>query len=214
MPDCFPRFGLVVVFSGPSGAGKTTVYRQLLEQRTDLAFSVSCTTRPPRPGEVDGTDYHFVDRQAFLERVDRGEFLEWAEVHGNLYGTPRPEIERRIAAGLSVILDIDVQGARQVRQRVRGGDLEARTLFIFTAPSRLAVIEERLRRRATDAEATIARRLANTRREMQAWREYDYLVVNDGVDEAVADLAAIIDGARQRIGQLAVDPWPELEISP
>ncbi|MDT8389203.1 MAG: guanylate kinase [Lentisphaeria bacterium] len=201
------RLGLVIVLSGPSGAGKTTVYRQLLEQRADVEFSVSCTTRPPRTGETDGRDYHFISREDFLLRRDQAAFLEHAEVHANYYGTLREEVERRIAAGVSVLLDVDVQGARAIRKAVADTPLAAHTIFIFTAPPSVDLLEFRLRKRDTDSEAVIQTRLSNAREELTAWREYDYFLVNDGVKEAVRDFSAIIDGALQKTSQWLSTPW-------
>ena len=201
------KLGLVIVLSGPSGSGKTTVYRQVLDRRKDVEFSVSCTTRSPRPGETHGRDYHFISREDFLTRRDQGLFLESAEVHANYYGTLREEVERRVAAGVSVLLDVDVQGARSIRQAVAGTPLAAHTIFIFTAPPSVDLLEFRLRKRGTDSEAVIQTRLTNAREELTAWREYDYFLVNDGVDAAVRDLTTIIDGALQKTTQWKSTPW-------
>lgn len=202
-----PDYGVVVVFSGPSGAGKTTVYKRVLAARKDLDFSVSCTTRLPRQGEVDGEDYFFLCRQEFVSRRDRGDFLESAEVHGNFYGTLRSEVEGRVNNGLSVLLDIDVQGARLIRQGIAGTDLAKHTVFVFTAPPDAATLEKRLRSRGTDDEACIAKRLADSREELAAWTEYDYLLINDTVDQAVADFTAIIEAALKRPVQWQNAPW-------
>lgn len=206
-----PRYGIVLVLSGPSGSGKTTVYRQVLEERRDLEFSVSCTTRPPRPGEENGKDYWFVSRDVFLARQQQNLFLESARVHTNYYGTPRDEVESRIGRGVSVLLDVDVQGARMIRTAVAGTALEAHTVFVFTAPPSVDLLEHRLRKRGTDTETVIQTRLANARQELAAWKEYDYFLVNDGIPEAVRDLHAIIGGALQRTCQWQETPWTEAE---
>lgn len=197
------------MLSGPSGSGKTTVYRQVLQQRHDLEFSVSCTTRLPRTGEMQGRDYHFISRDDFLVRREQALFLESAEVHKNYYGTLRKEVEQRIAAGVSVLLDIDVQGARAIRQAVAGTPLQNHTIFVFTAPPSVDLLEFRLRKRGTDSDAVIQTRLTNARQELTAWREYDYFLVNDGVEKAVEDFHAIIDGALQQTSQWTTTPWKD-----
>ncbi len=184
--------GLALIVSGCSGTGKTTVIRRLLELLPDLHFSVSCTTRAPRPGEADGVDYHFVGRDEFLAMVGRGEFLEHAEVHGNFYGTPRREVEAFVFSGRNVLLDIDVQGARQVRRNIAGTRLADICVSVFVGPPSFAEAERRLRKRGTDSAEVIARRLANARGELAAWQEYDHLVINDEVDAAARRLLDIL----------------------
>jgi guanylate kinase len=175
------------ILSGPSGSGKSTVLRlALLDTGLRLRLSVSATTRRPRPGERDGVQYHFWTRQRFEEAVHQGIFLEHAEVFGNLYGTPRSEVEPYRAAGTGVILDIDVQGAAQVRQQYP----EVVTIFLQT--SSLATYEQRLRERHTETEAAIQRRLQGARRELQHSGEYQYQVINDDLDAAVTELKAIV----------------------
>ena len=186
LPD---RDFLLLILSSPSGAGKTTLTRKLLNEHPELRFSVSHTTRAPRPNEVDGRDYHFVDRAKFQALVAQGAFLEWAEVHGNCYGTLRREVDPYRAQGIGVILDIDVQGAEQVR-RVCPDNVS----IFLRAPS-MDVYEQRLRGRHTEDEAAIARRLANARRELERVGEYDYVVVNDDLAVAVATVCDLI--ARQ-----------------
>jgi guanylate kinase len=188
--------GVLIVLSGPSGVGKTTVYRRFMEIRPSVRFSVSCTTRQPRTGEADGTDYHFLDRSDFQRRVGAGEFLEHAEVHGNLYGTLRSEVEDHLFEGQDVLLDIDVQGARLVRESARGTGLERELVFVFIGPPSLPTIEQRLRSRATDSDEVIERRLENAKHELAAWQEYEYLIINDEVEQAAAQLVAIRDAAR------------------
>jgi guanylate kinase len=190
------RRGVLLVLSGPSGVGKTTVYRQFLAQCPDVRFSVSCTTRQPRAGEVDGKDYHFLSREDFERRVGDGEFLEHAEVHGNLYGTLRSEVANDLATGGDVLLDIDVQGARLVRASTAETPLADSLVTVFVGPPSLPVIEQRLRSRASDSEETIQRRLRNAEGELAAWREYDYLIINDVIDVAAAELVAIRQAAR------------------
>ena len=201
--------GLLLVVSGPSGAGKSTVIGQVRRQHPEIAFSVSCTTRAPRPGEVDGRDYHFLSQAEFQRRIEAGEFLEHARVHGNGYGTLRHEVESRIRDGGIVLLDIDVQGQRLVRQAILGTPLEAAAVFVFFAPPSFAELERRLRLRRTDSETDICRRLDNARAEMEAWREYDFIVVNDAVETAAATLAAIVTAARSRTPLMPTAPFDD-----
>jgi guanylate kinase len=183
--------GTLFVISAPSGAGKSTILKKVLTAVPSLAFSVSHTTRKPRPGENNGREYHFVDRPTF-EKMRAGDaFLEWAEVHGNLYGTSRTAIEAQQAKGIDVFLDIDVQGARQLR----GGGHQG-AVFLFIAPPSWQELERRLRGRGTDSEETVQLRLNNARREMEDAHNYDYLVLNDRLDEAVDVLHAVIVAER------------------
>jgi guanylate kinase len=185
--------GPLIILSGPSGSGKSTVIgRVLKESGRPLRLSVSATTRPPRPGEEDGVHYHFWTREHFREGVEAGAFVEWAEVHGNCYGTPRREVDDYRARGFGVILDIDVQGAAQVRRRYP----EAVSLFLRT--SRWEEYERRLRRRHTEDNAAIARRLATARRELERVGEFDHVVVNDDLDTAVARVCDLIARAFER----------------
>jgi guanylate kinase len=187
--------GVPVVVSGPSGAGKSTVCRELLAREPEMHFSVSCTTRPARPGETDGAAYYFLSRAQFEARLAADGFLEHAEVHGNYYGTPRSEVTAPISAGRDVLLDVDVQGARSLRHNLDAA-VSGAPVFIFIAPPSLVVLEQRLRGRGTESEETIQRRLANARVEVTAWREYDFLVINDDVAAAVTRLQAILTAAR------------------
>ena len=183
----------VIVVSAPSGAGKTTVLARVLRDLGGIRFSVSHTTRAPRAAERDGVEYHFVSRAAFERLRDEGGLLEWAEVHGNLYGTGVAEIERASAAGVDILLDLDVQGAAQVRQRLP----EAVTVFIL--PPSYEVLEHRLRGRGQDDEATIRRRLAAAGREIDAFEKYDYAIVNEDLDASVEELKSIVRAARCRV---------------
>jgi len=185
--------GNLFVLSAPSGAGKTTVLKRVMAELSGVAFSVSHTTRSPRTGEHDGVDYHFISRDRFLTMRQKGIFIESAEVHDNLYGTSRLAVEEQIGAGYDIILDIDVQGARIIK-----GSTVIRATYIFLAPPSLHELERRLRSRSTDDEKTIATRLSNARKEMAAAREYDYLIVNDTVDDAVTLLQAVIYAERAR----------------
>ena len=206
MPRVISRRGTLFVVSAPSGAGKTTLCREIRLRLPDLAYSVSVTTRAPRPGEVDGTDFRFVREAEFRAMLARDEFAEWATVHGNLYGTRARSLEDALALGRDVLLDIDTQGAAQLRARYP----EAVLLFIV-APSMME-LAQRLRERRSDAESEIARRLARAREEVKLWRSYDYLVVNRDLKEAADHLTAIITAERCRTARLALD-IPDLEVS-
>jgi guanylate kinase len=183
----------VIVVSAPSGAGKTTVLARVLRDLGGIRFSVSHTTRPPRGAERDGVEYHFVDRAAFERLRDEGRLLEWAQVHGNLYGTGVEEIERASAAGVDILLDLDVQGAAQVRQRIP----DAVTVFVL--PPSYEVLEGRLRGRGQDDEASIRRRLAAAGSEIDAFERYDYAIVNDDIEACVEELKSIVRAARCRV---------------
>jgi guanylate kinase len=183
----------VVVVSAPSGAGKTTILARVLRDLGGIRFSVSHTTRAPRGAERDGVEYHFVDRAAFERLRDEGDLLEWAEVHGNLYGTGVAEIERASAARIDILLDLDVQGAAQVRRRI------PEAVMVFILPPSYEVLEHRLRGRGQDDEATIGRRLAAAGREIDAFEQYDYAIVNDDLDACVEELKSIVRAARCRV---------------
>ena len=178
--------GVLIVLSGPSGAGKSTVIRQLMKRRSDIRFSVSATTRPPRPGERDGVDYYFITREAFDDLIAQDALLEHAEYVGNCYGTPAAPVERDLAAGYNVLLDIEVQGAAQVMAK------RPDTVSVFFCPPSLAELERRLRGRGTDSEEKIVDRLKTARQEYKLMDRYAYIVVNDDADTAAAELDAII----------------------
>ncbi len=189
--------GKLLVISGPSGAGKSTVVFKAIEGRTDICFSTSVTTRSPRPGEVDGREYFFVDFERFREMVEKDELLEHAEYVANRYGTPRSYVEKRLSEGMNVLLDIEVQGARQVRRRM------PEAVLIFIAPPSMEELERRLRGRATDTESAIEGRLIRARQEYQEADFYDYLIVNDDLEKAAAKLSAIIEAEHCRFSDWA-----------
>lgn len=183
----------LLVLSSPSGGGKSTIARHLLEAREDVTYSVSATTRPIREGETDGRDYHFLDREEFARRQAAGEFAEWAEYGGHLYGTLRAEVERGLASGRHVVLDIEVAGARQVRARYPD------SVHVFVLPPSAPELAARLRKRNTEDAAVVARRLAIAAEELLAAGEYEYVVVNDDVVDAVGEVAAILDVEARRV---------------
>jgi len=178
------------ILSGPSGVGKTTIVRALLQGIEGLEFSISCTTRPRRPGEREGRDYYFISEEEFAALVKEGKFLEYAEVYGHRYGTPRWEIERRLERGRSVLLDIDTQGAQQVRRRGRRLGLPLRLIFILP-PSR-EELRRRIERRGSEPPRELERRLQAAWREVEAGSWFDYLVVNRDLEEAIAQVARLI----------------------
>jgi guanylate kinase len=195
-----------IILSAPSGGGKTTIAHRLLAKRDDVGYSVSCTTRAPRPREVDGRDYHFLTRDEFLRRRAAADFAESAEVHGNLYGTLRSEIDRVLGRGQHVIMDIDVQGARQIREAF------PTSVTVFVLPPSGEVLLERLRKRKTESPQQLVSRLNSALQELRAVEEYEYVVVNDDLDHAVQRVGAIVDaevvsrervsGLRQQVEQL------------
>jgi guanylate kinase len=199
------RRGTLVVVSAPSGAGKTTLCHEVRTLVPDLYYSVSYTTRGPRLGETNGTDFYFITDGAFTAMRARDEFAEWAEVHGHLYGTPAKALEGALGRGLDVLLDIDTHGARQLRQRYP----EAVSIFIM-APS-MAELEARLRERNSNSPGDIARRLSRAKEEIAAWRQYDYLIINRDVKEAVDQLATIIQAERCRTSRLTLR-FPDMEV--
>ena len=186
------RQPLIVVVSAPSGAGKTTLCQEAARRVPRLVHSVSYTTRAPRPDEQDERDYHFVDEATFRKMIEAGDFAEWAAVHGRLYGTSRLLLEKQFAEGLDVILDIDTQGAVILRRVYPGA------AFVFVVPPTFALLETRLRQRRSDSQQEIRQRLARAREELQHYREYRYIVVNDIFDDAVKQLCSIITAERSR----------------
>ncbi len=187
------RRGLLFVLSSPSGAGKTTLSRQLLEREPDMVMSVSVTTRKPRPGETDGKDYHFISRAQFDEMVKNGELLEYAEVFGNGYGTPIKPVQDWLADGKDVLFDIDWQGTQQIHARMTD-DL----VRVFILPPSAEELRERLVRRAQDTAAVVAKRMAEASNEISHWAEYDYVLINDDLDQCDRSISAILDAERLR----------------
>ena len=185
------RRGLMLVLSSPSGAGKTTISRRLLERDVNLQMSVSVTTRPMRPGEVGGIDYYFIDAATFRQRVEERELLEYATVFGHCYGTPRGPVEQALGAGRDVLFDIDWQGTQQLRQNARD-DL----VSVFVLPPSTKELERRLKTRAQDSDAEVARRMAKAADEMSHWAEYDYIIVNHDIEASVRQVEAILIAER------------------
>lgn len=187
------RRGLMFVMSSPSGAGKTTLTRLLVQKEDNIELSISVTTRPRRPTEVDGVHYHFMTRPQFEKMRDNGELLEWAEVHGNYYGTPAKPVEKALARGRDVLFDIDYQGTRQLYKRAASD-----VVSIFILPPSIAEMKKRIRRRATEDEATLKKRLATAKHEVPRWVEYDYVIINDDLDQAFADIHSILQAERMK----------------
>jgi len=197
------RRGLMLVLSSPSGAGKSTISRALLEKHPDLTMSVSATTRPMRPGEVDGKDYYFIDTAKFEQMVADGEFLEHAKVFDNYYGTPRGPVNDALKSGKDVLFDVDWQGTQQLRQNARD-DL----VSIFILPPSVDELERRLYARAQDPEDVVKRRMAKATSEMSHWAEYDYIVVNEAIPESVAEAEAILAAERlKRERRVGLAEW-------
>ena len=191
--DKLQRRGLMFILSSPSGAGKTTIARRLLESVPGIGMSVSVTTRPMRPGEEDGRDYHFTDRATFDKMVEDGEFLEWAEVFGNCYGTPKAQIKAGLKAGQDFLFDIDWQGTQQLYQR-----MEVDVVRVFLLPPSIAELEHRLRSRGTDSEDVIQGRMSRAKSEISHWDGYDYVVVNDDIDTCYDKVLGILEAERLR----------------
>jgi|SRR5262245_37240472 len=198
------RRGIVFILAAPSGAGKTTIWRGALKAITGLQFSVSLTTREPRGGEVDGFDYHFVSEEEFKAKLERGELAEFDHHFGASYGTPRGPLERAVAHGTDILLDIDIEGARQIRKRYPDD-----AVAIFVLPPSFADLEERLRGRRSDSEEAIQRRLKRAMEEASEYPKYDYLIVNHKVDQSIRELHTIVDAERLRTSRLTrgIAPW-------
>ena len=182
--------GQLFIVSAPSGAGKTTLVRLLLEKDAAISLSISTTTRAPRPGEQDGREYHFVSVPRFVERRDRGEFLEWAEVHGNYYGTSQRWIEEQLQAGRDVLVEIDWQGAQQVRE------VFPEAIGVFILPPSMDILKQRLAGRGTDSAEVIARRIAAAQAEIRHVDEFDYVIINDDLQKALAELVSVVGASR------------------
>ena len=195
--DAPDRTGMILILSGPSGSGKSTIYKAAIGDLGGIEFSVSCTTRQPRPGEVDGRDYYFITREKFDALVAENAFAEHAEVHGNCYGTLKSELLDRVRRGIDVLLDIDVQGAAQLRALCADSSEFCEACeFIFIMPPSFEELERRLRGRATETEESILRRLANAKGEMAHASEYDHIIVNDDLARAAAEFTALVRGLR------------------
>ena len=192
--DAATRRGLLLILSSPSGAGKTTLTRMLMAEDSSLQFSVSATTRPPRPGEQDGREYYFRSRAAFQAMVAAGEMLEHAEVFGNFYGSPRAPVQQALEAGRDTVFDIDWQGGQQIRNSALGHDV----VSVFVLPPSIAELESRLRNRGQDTEQVIAGRMQKSRDEISHWAEYDYVIINRDIDMAFNVLSTILQAERSR----------------
>jgi guanylate kinase len=196
-----PRRGLMMMVVAPSGVGKTSLTRRLVSDHPDLHLSISATTRPPRPGEHEGRDYHFVGREAFDEMVDEGAFLEWAEVYEHRYGSPRAPIMAALDRGESILFDIDFQGAMKIR-----AEAPEDSVLVYVLPPSLAEMSRRLHARSQDSEETIRKRIARAKGEVALWESFDYVVLNDDFDRAYSELAHIYHAERLRRGR---NPWVE-----
>lgn len=199
LSDRRPRRGLLLVVSSPSGVGKTSLSRRLVSDHADMELSTSWTTRGPRPGEQDGREYVFVDRERFDLNVAAGGFLEWAEVHGNRYGTPSAPVMEAVDRGHDVLFDIDWQGARSIAQKAPND-----TVRVYILPPSMAEMSRRIRTRAADSDEVIERRLSQAKDELVHWDEYDYVIVNDDFDRAYAELAHVYHAERARRTR---QPW-------
>jgi len=199
------RRGIMLVLSSPSGAGKTTLSRNLLETEENVSLSISVTTRARRGSEIEGVHYHFVSRRRFESMRDSGDLLEWAEVHGNCYGTPREPVEIALAAGKDVLFDIDWQGTRQLLDRMRDD-----VVTVFVLPPSADELKARLERRAEDSRTIISQRLRNAIEEISHWREYDYILVNRDLDKSFARLRAILTAERlKRVKMIDLEPFAD-----
>lgn len=195
--------GRLFIVSAPSGSGKTTLCKKLVSILPDLDFSISYTTRLPRPGEINEVDYFFVSREKFVSMIEKGEFIEWAEVYDELYGTSKEFLDRLVNAGKDVILDIDVQGAMQIKNKIKGG------IFIFVLPPSLDILIERLKKRSTESPDIIEKRVNRAISEIQNYVEYDYVIINDIFEEALAELKSIV--ICQRVKTEMINPkWVEI----
>jgi guanylate kinase len=197
---------LLVLLSAPSGGGKTTLCQHLLAARSDMTRAVTCTTREPRVGEKDGVDYHFLDAGSFLKQVQAGNFLEHATVFGNSYGTRKSEVLNKLRQGKDVLLSIDVQGAATIRARAEEeGELKRSLITVFLTPPSITILEQRLKKRGTDSLATIQKRLSVARQEISQWKNFDYLIISDTIQEDLRRMQSIIEAEKMRSAR-AVPP--------
>ena len=200
------KLGSAIIISGPSGVGKSTVCNRVREMFPDLQFSISCTTRKPRPGEIDGVHYYYLSKEEFEKRIANGDLIEYARVFDNIYGTLASEVIERVTAGQDVFLDIDVQGAIQIQEAAEKNELLKKVCeFIILAPPSFEILENRLRSRASDSAEQIEMRLAKAKHELSFFRKYNYLVVNDDLETAAGNVAAIIRSAGLRTDRLEED---------
>src|SRR5215475_11003085 len=198
LPNTSP---LLVLISAPSGGGKTTLCQQLLATQRQMTRAVTCTTRPPREGEHDGVDYYFLDAASFLKRVQAGNFLEHATVYGNSYGTLKSEVLGKLRQGKDVLLNVDVQGAATIRERAEEDpELKRSLVTVFLTPPSLSVLEARLRKRGTDTEAAIQKRLGVARQEIAQWKNFDYLLISTSIKEDLRKILAIVEAEQMRSG--------------
>lgn len=198
-----PRYGIILIVSGPSGTGKSTICKKLIQQEKQLSFSVSCTTRKARPDEIDGKDYHFISPEKFANFAEKELFLEYAEVHENYYGTLSSELLEKVKNGLDVLLDIDVQGALQIRKKAENDSFLAKCLeFVFIGPPHFSELEKRLKRRGTESEKVMQTRLNNAQKELKAWNKYDYLIINKDIEKCLADMKNLLDVLHKKTARL------------
>jgi len=203
MNNLHERLGMALVVSGPSGTGKSTICSAITQSNTNLNFSVSCTTRKPRHNEIDGLDYYFISHDDFESKKNQNLFIEYAEVHGNYYGTLRSEIVDRVERGEDVLLDIDVQGAMQIKKYAMSDSLVGvATEYVFIAPPNMNVLEKRLRSRGTEKENVVQVRLSNAVQELAKWREYDYLIVNEKLEKALNEFQSLYNSMLLKTSRL------------
>ena len=199
---------LLIIISAPSGGGKTTLCQQLLAARPDMVRAITCTTRPPREGERDGSDYYFLDAESFLKRLQAGNFLEHATVFGHSYGTLKSEVLGKLRQGKDTLLNVDVQGAATIRQRALSDpELKRGLVSVFLTPPNIGVLEARLRKRGTDSEAVIQKRLSVARQEIAQWKNFDYLLLSGSISEDLRRMQAIVEAEKLRVGRVQA---PEL----